>query len=271
MKASNSSGVSQNSLGLHKFIINIFIPVVVVIMAILAVCSLIMFFMCGLYDTIKMSEIIAQWTAQLEGMGMGFMTPVMELFTTICTSLFSLTGGLAPAMHIRHLTICYLSVGVAVVGLRARNALMYFERKALVLLNSFLLAIGGYVIVFSWLFQYVLTNFIAVKPRVLTDASFFGVRIFAYISTYYKLFTSTFFSDNLFTGKLFDGVLIPSVHFPDGRDMFADIALVQKYLVNSEMTIAIITVVSLLAVSGLLVLGATMYYRKRKSLFEFSI
>ncbi len=271
MKASKSSGVSQYSLGLHKFIINFFIPVVVVIMAIMAVCSLIMFFMCGLYDTLKISELIAQWTVQLEGMGMGFLAPVMELFTTICTSLFSLTGGLAPAMHIRHLTICYLSVGVAVVGLMARNALMYFEKKALVLLNSFLMAIGGYVIVFGWLFQYVLTNFVSVKPTVFTNASFFGVRIFAYINTYYKLFTSSFFADNLFTGKLFDGVLIPSVHFPDGRDIFADVALVQKYLTNSEMTIAIVTVVSLLAVSGLLVLLATLYYKKRKSLFEFSI
>lgn len=271
MKASNSTGVSQYSLGLHKFIINVFIPVIVVIMAITAVCSLVMFFMCGLYDTLKISDLIAQWTAQLEGKGMGFMTPVMELFTTICTSLFSLTGGLAPAMHIRHLTICYLSVGVAVVGLMARNALMYFEKKALTLLNSFLLAIGGYVIVFGWLFQYVLTNFVSIKPRVLTDASIFGVRIFAYINTYYKLFTSSFFKDNLFTGKLFDGILIPSVHFPDGRDLFADIALVQKYLANSEMTVAVITVVSLAAISGLLVLFATLYYKKRKSLFEFSI
>lgn len=271
MKASNSSGVTKYSLGWHKFLIYVFIPVVVGVMGIAAVCSLFMFFACGLYETLAVSGLFANWIAGLEGGALSFLVPVIQFVETLLTSIFNLTGGLAPAMHIRHLTICYLSVGVAVLALMARNSLAYFERNAVALINSLMLAIGGYFIVAGWLFQYVLTFFVSLKPRALTAASFFGIRIFAYISTYYKLFTSTFFAENMFTGKLFEGVLIPSQHFPDGRDMFADIALAQKYLANSEFTIAAVTVLSLLAISGLLVLICTLYYKKRKSLFEFSI
>ena len=271
MKASNSSGVSQHSLGWHKFLINVFIPVVVVVMGIMALCSLFMFFACGLYETLSVSGMFAVWKADWEGGFLQFMIPALDFVEVLLTSIFNLTGGLAPAMHIRHLTTCYLSIGIVVLALMARNSLAYFERNAVVLINSLMLAIGGYIIVFSWLFQYVLTNFVSLKPRAFTSVSLFGVRIFAYISTYYKLFTSQFFSDNLFTGKLFEGTLIPSVHFPDGRDIFADIAMVQKYLSSSEATIAAIVVGSVLLVSGLLVLLCTLYYKKRKSLFEFSI
>ena len=271
MKASNYSGVTKYSLAWHKFLIYVFIPVVVGVMGIVALCSLFMFFACGLYETLAIPGLFADWIAGLEGGLFSFLIPVVQFVETVCASIFNLTGGLAPAMHIRHLTICYLSIGVAVLALMARNSLAYFERNAVVLINSLMLAIGGYFIAAGWLFQYVLTFFVSLKPIELTGARFFGVRIFAYINTYYKLFTSTFFSENLFTGKLFEGVLIPSVHFPDGRDMFADIALVQKYLSNSEVTIAAITVLSLLAISGLMVLICTLYYKKRKSLFEFSI
>ena len=274
MKASNSSGVTKYSLGWHKFLIYFFIPVVVGVMSVVALCSLFMFFACGLYETLSISGLFANWIAGLEGGFFSFLVPVIQFIETLLTSIFNLTGGLAPAMHIRHLTICYLSVGVVVLALMARNSLAYFERNAVALINSLMLAIGGYFIAAGWLFQYVLTFFVNLKPQKLTGASFFGFRIFAYISTYYKLFTSTFFKESLTAdnfGRLFDGVLIPSQHFPDGRDMFSDIALVQKYLSNSEVSIAIITVLSLLAISGLLVLICTLYYKKRKSLFEFSI
>ena len=270
MKASNSSGVSKYSLGLHKFIINFFIPVVVVIMGIIALCSLFMFFACGLYEILSISGMLQSWAEQLYAANLGFLAVVCEFIDDLLVAIFNLTGGLAPAMHIRHLTICYLSVAIIVVALMARNALAYFERKAVLYLNALLLSLGGYVIVFGWLFQYVLTNFVSLKPRVFTIVSFFGCRVFAYISTYYKLFTSSFFSENLFTGKLFEGELIPSVHFPDGRDLFADIAWVQKFLASSEVSIAAIVVISALAISGLLVLICTLYYKKRKSLFEFS-
>ena len=271
MKGSNSSGATRYSLGWHKFLIYVFIPVVVVVMGMVALCSLFMFFACGLYETLSVSGLFANWIAALEGGFLSFLVPFIQFIETVLTSIFNLTGGLAPAMHIRHLTICYLSVGIVVLALMARNSLAYFERNAVVLINSLMLAIGGYFIAAGWLFQYVLTFFVSLKPVALTGAKFFGIRIFAYISTYYKLFTSTFFSENLFTGKLFEGILIPSVHFPDGRDMFTDIAFVQKYLANSEVTIAAVTVLSLLAVSGLMVLICTLYYKKRKSLFEFSI
>ena len=271
MKATNTSGATQYSLGWHKFLINIFLPVVAIAMLIMAVSSLFMFFACGLYETLKIADMFAMWTAGLEGSWAKFLIPVIEFVNVLLKSIFNLTGGLAPAMHIRHLTVCYLSVGVMVLALMARNALMYFERKALTLINSLFMALGGYIIVFGWLFQYVLTNFIAIKPTEFTRVNFFGFRLFAYIKAYYQLFTSKFFTGNLFTGGLFGRKLIPSVDFPDGRDIFADITFLQKWLSSSEVGIALIVVGGLLAISGAFVLICTIYYRKRKSMFEFSI
>ena len=271
MKANTSSGATQYSLGWHKFLINFFLPFIAVIMLVMALCSLFMFFSCGLYETFKVSEMLGLWIAGLEGSFGKFLIPVIEFVDVLLKSIFNLTGGLAPAMHIRHLTVCYLSIGVMVLALMARNALMYFERKALVLINSFFMALGGYVIVFGWLSQYVLTNFIAIKPTEFTRVKFFGFRLFGYIKAYYQLFTSKFFTDNLCTGKLFDGKLIPSVHFPEGRDLFADISFLQKWLSNGEVVVAIAVVAGLLAISGAFVLICTLYYKKRKSMFEFSI
>ena len=271
MKATNTSGATQYSLGWHKFLIKFFLPFMAIVMLIMAICSLFMFFACGLYETFNIADMFNLWIADLEG-GFGkFLIPVIQLVDTLLKSLFKLTGGLAPAMHIRHLTVCYLSVGVMVLALMAKNALTYFEKKSLVLINSFFMALGGYVIVFGWLFQYVLTNFIGIKSTEFTRVKFFGIRIFAYVKAYYQLFTSQFFKDNLFTGKLFDGKLIPSVHFPEGRDIFADITFLQKWLSNGEVVVAIVTVASVLAISGIFALICTLYYKKRKSMFEFSI
>ena len=271
MKATNTSGAAQYSLGWHKFLIKFFLPFMAIVMLVMAVGSLFMFFACGLYETYKISEMFSMWIADLEG-GFGkFLIPVIEFVDILLKSIFNLTGGLAPAMHIRHLTVCYLSVGVMVLALMARNALMYFEKKALTLINSFFAALGGYIIVFGWLFQYVLTNFITLKATDFTRVKFFGFRLFAYIKAYYQLFTSKFFTDNLFTGKLFDGKLIPSVHFPEGRDLFADITFLQKWLSNSEVLVTVVFVAALAAISGAFVLICTLYYKKRKSMFEFSI
>lgn len=271
MKATNTSGAAQYSLGWHKFLIKFFLPLMAAVMLVMALCSLFMFFACGLYETFKISEMLGNWITDLEGSFGSFLVPVIEFIDIFLKSIFNLTGGLAPAMHIRHLTVCYLSVGVMVLALMAKNALTYFEKKSLVLINSFFMALGGYVIVFGWLFQYVLTNFIAIKPTEFTRVKFFGLRLFAYIKAYYQLFTSKFFTDNLFTGKLFEGKLIPSVHFPEGRDIFADITFLQKWLSNGEVVVAIVTVAGVLAISGIFALICTLYYKKRKSMFEFSI
>ncbi len=270
MKATNSSGANQYSLGWHKFLIYVFIPVCVVIMGILALGSLVMFFACGLYDTLNLADLLQMWSDQFVNMGWTFMEPVFDFMDSLLTGAFSVTGGVAPAMHIRHLTICYLSIGIVVLALMARNSLIYFERNAVTLLNSLFMAIGGYVIVFGWLFQYVLANIVSLKPRVFTDISLGGVRVFAYIKAYYQLFTSSFFKENLFTGELFGRKLVPSVDFPDGENIFTAIESLYKRLSSSEVGLAIGVVVSLLAVCGALVLISTLYYKKRKSLFEFS-
>lgn len=270
MKATNSLGANQYSLGWHKFLINVFIPVCVVVMGILALGSLIMFFACGLYDTIKLADLLQMWSDQCVGMGLKFMEPVFKFINALLTGAFNITGGVAPAMHIRHLTICYLSIGIIALALMARNSLAYFERNAVTLINSLFMAVGGYIVVFGWLFQYVLANFVSLKPRVFTDLSLAGFRPFAYIKAYYQLFTSSFFKENLFTGKLFGRKLIPSVDFPDGENIFTVIEELYKTLSTSEVGLAAIVVGSLAVVCGALVLVSTLYYKKRKSLFEFS-
>lgn len=270
MKATKTNGAKQYSLVWHRFLIYFFIPLCVGIMGVFAFASLIMFFICGLYDTIKLPDLLNMWSAQCVDAGLVFMEPLFDIIESLLTSVFSLTGGVAPAMHIRHLTICYLSIGIIALALMTRNSLAYFERNAVTLLNSLFMAIGGYIIVFAWLFQYVLTNLVSLKPRVFTDISFLGFRPFAYIKGYYQLFTSSFFKDNLFTGELFGRPLVPSVDFPDGQNVFEVIEGIYKDLSGSEVGLAIGVVVSVLLVCGFFVLVSSIYYKKRKSLFEFS-
>lgn len=270
MKATKTLGANEYSLGWHKFLINVFIPVCVVIMGVFALGSLVMFFACGLYDTIGLSDLIKMWSGQWEEAGLTFMVPVFEFINSLLTGAFSVTGGVAPAMHIRHLTICYLSIGVIVLALMTRNSLAYFERNAVTLLNSLFMAIGGYIVVFAWLFQYVLANIVSLKPRVFTDISLAGFRPFAYIKAYYQLFTSSFFKENLFTGELFGRELVPSIDFPDGENIFTAIEELYKKLSGSEVGLALGVVVSLAIICGAFVLISTLYYKKRKSLFEFS-
>jgi hypothetical protein len=239
-------------------------------MGILALGSLVMFFACGLYDTIKLEDLLKMWSDQCVDAGLKFMVPVFEFINSLLTGAFNVTGGVAPAMHIRHLTICYLSIGVIALAFMARNALAYFERNAVTLINSLFMALGGYIVVFGWLFQYVLANIVSLKPRAFTDISLAGFRPFAYIKAYYQLFTSSFFKDNLFTGELFGRELVPSVDFPDGNNIFTVIEDIYKKLSGSEVSLALGVVASLALVCGALVLVCTLYYKKRKSLFEFS-
>ena len=270
MKATKTSAPKKYTLVWHGILIYFFIPVLVVIMGILALASLVMFFICGVYDTIKLPDLIKMWSDMWVSSGFTFMEPVFDVISSALTSIFSVTGGTAPAMHIRHLTICYLSIGVIALALMTRNSLAYFERNAVTLLNSLFMAVGGYIVVFGWLFQYVLANIVSLKPRVFTDISFLGFRPFAYLKGYYQLFTSTYFKENLFTGELFGRKLVPSVDFPDGQNVFTAIEELYKKLSGSEVGLALGVVLVLALICGGLVLFSTLYYKKRKSLFEFS-
>ena len=202
MKATKS--LSTPSLIWHKFLVYFFFYACIAMCAIVGLITLVMFFLVGLYTPMGIDSVIKNLFGLiplLEQLGVEALveplSSVGSILAKILAAFLELANGVAPRMHIRHFTVCAISVAVAVLALITRNALAYFERKAM-----------GYIIGFSFAFF-----------------EYFAAIIWLYFGLVFK---------------------------------------------EVDYTIVIGIAVALAAVAGVCALLNTLYYKKRKALFEFN-
>ncbi len=157
MKATNS--LAKPSLLWHKFLIYFFFYACIAMCAIVCLITLVMFFLVGLYTPMDINGVVSDLfglVPTVEKLGIDVVTNLLgnvgKIAAKLLSNFLTLAEGVAPRMHIRHFTVCAISVAVAVLALITRNALAYFEKKAKGYLIGFCFAFCEYFAVIIWLY-----------------------------------------------------------------------------------------------------------------------
>ena len=157
MKATNS--LAKPSLLWHNFLVNFFFYACIAMCGIVALVTLVMFFLVGFYTPMNIDALVSDLfgiVPILEKLGIAGVANMVgnvgKIAAKLLSNFLTIAEGVDPRMHIRHFTVCAVSVAVAVLALITRNALAYFEKKAKGFLIGFCFAFCEYFAIIIWLY-----------------------------------------------------------------------------------------------------------------------